>query len=103
MTPQLKQRFEDEVKSHPIVVYMKGTPMFPRCGFSARVVEALKPHGELHAVDVLNDEALRDGIKEFSQWPTLPQVYIHGKFVGGCDIVVELAERGELAALVKGG
>ena len=103
MTPELKTRFDEEVKTHPIVIYMKGNALFPKCGFSAVVVEALKPLGQLYTVDVLNEADVRDGIKEYSKWPTIPQVYIHGKFVGGCDIVRELAERGELESLVKAG
>jgi monothiol glutaredoxin len=101
MTPELKARIEAEINAHKVVVYMKGNALFPRCGFSARAVELLKPFGPVHAVDVLADPALRDGIKEFSNWPTIPQVYINGKFVGGSDIVAELAERGELEAMVK--
>ncbi len=102
MTPELKTRFDEEIKNNPVVVYMKGNPLFPRCGFSAVVCEALKPFGKFHAVDVLAEPEVRDGIKEYSSWPTIPQVYIHGKFVGGCDIIRELAERGELEPLVKG-
>ena len=81
---------------------MKGNVLFPACGFSARAVEFLKPFGPIHSIDVLRDPAVRDGIKQYSNWPTIPQVYINGKFVGGSDIVAELAERGELEALVKG-
>ncbi len=99
----LKARFDDEVKQHKIVIYMKGNALFPRCGFSARAVELLKPFGPLHTVDVLAEPEVREAIKEYSHWPTLPQVYVNGKFVGGSDIVAELAERGELEALVKGG
>ena len=102
MRPELKARFDDEIKTHKIVVYMKGNPLFPRCGFSAVACEALKPFGPIHAVDVLADPEVRDAIKEYSKWPTIPQVYINGKFVGGSDIVRELAERGELEQLVKG-
>lgn len=102
MSPELKARFDAEVKNHKIVVYMKGNALFPRCGFSAVTVETLKPLGELHTVDVLADPEVREGIKEYSSWPTIPQVYINGKFVGGCDIVRDLAERGELKAMVQG-
>ena len=101
LTPELKTRFDDEVKNHRIVVYMKGNQLFPRCGFSAVVVEALKAYGEIYSVDVLAEPAVRDAIKEYSNWPTIPQVYINGKFVGGSDIVRELAERGELEPLVR--
>lgn len=102
LNPDLKARFDKEIAEHPIVIYMKGTALFPRCGFSARALEALKPLGAVHAVDVLMEPAVRDGIKEYSNWPTIPQVYIRGKFIGGSDIVAELAARGELEALVKG-
>lgn len=103
LTPELKARFDDEVKNHKIVLYMKGNQLFPQCGFSARALEALKPFGPVYSVDVLADPAVRDGIKAYSNWPTIPQVYINGQFVGGSDIVAELAARGELEALVKGG
>lgn len=102
LTPELKARFDREVNGHPIVIYMKGNALFPRCGFSATAVELLKPHGEVYAVDVLAEPEVREAIKEYSKWPTIPQVYIHGKFIGGSDIVRELAQRGELEALVKG-
>lgn len=102
MSPELKARFDAEIQSNKIVIYMKGNTLFPSCGFSARAVELLKPFGPLFTVDVLKDPAVRDGIKAYSKWPTIPQVYINGKFVGGSDIVAELAERGELEALVKG-
>lgn len=98
----LKARFEQEIKAYPVVLYMKGNQLFPRCGFSAHALELLKPFGPVHSVDVLNDPEVRDGIKVFSNWPTIPQVYIHGQFVGGSDILSELAQRGELEALVKG-
>lgn len=101
MTPEMKARFDEEIKAHKVVVYMKGNPLFPRCGFSAAAVQALMPYGEVYAVDVLNEPEVRDAIKEYSSWPTIPQVYINGKFVGGSDIVLELASRGELEALIK--
>ena len=99
----LKSRFDKEVSEHPIVIYMKGNQLFPQCGFSARTLEVLKPLGPVFSVDVLAEPAVRDGIKEYSNWPTIPQVYINGQFIGGCDIVTDLAARGELEALVKGG
>ena len=102
LTPELKQRFDDEIKNHKVVIYMKGNQLFPACGFSAKAIELLKPFGALHTVDVLTTPGVRDGIKAYSNWPTIPQVYINGKFVGGSDIVAELASRGELAALVNG-
>ena len=100
MTPELKDRFDREIKENPIVIYMKGNQLFPSCGFSARAVAMLKPYGKLYTVDVLTDPGVRDAIKEYSNWPTIPQVYINGKFIGGSDIVADLAERGELKALV---
>jgi monothiol glutaredoxin len=102
MTPELKQRLENETQAHPVVLYMKGNALFPRCGFSAMAVQLLQQYGPIHAVDVLADPEVREGIKEFTKWPTIPQVFIHGKFVGGSDIVRDLDERGELEALVKG-
>lgn len=98
----LKKRFDDEIKAHPVVLYMKGNALFPRCGFSGRALELLKPYGPVHTVDVLSDPEIREGIKEYSSWPTIPQIYIHGQFIGGSDIVGELAQRGELEKLVKG-
>lgn len=98
----LKARFDQEIKDHPVVVYMKGNQLFPRCGFSARALELLKPFGPVHSVDVLTDNEVREGIKEYSNWPTIPQVYIRGQFIGGSDIVAELAKSGELEKLVKG-
>ncbi len=102
LTPELKARFDREIKEHKIVLYMKGNALFPQCGFSAQALSNLKPLGAVHTVDVLAEPDVRDGIKEYSNWKTIPQVFINGQFVGGCDIVRELAERGELAALVQG-
>ncbi len=102
MTPELKSRFDQEVRSHKIVLFMKGNAMFPQCGFSARALQLLKPYGEVHTVDVLADPEVRQGIKDYTNWPTIPQVFINGEFVGGSDILTELAERGELAAMVGG-
>jgi monothiol glutaredoxin len=98
----LKARFDKEISENPIVIYMKGNLLFPQCGFSARAVQLLQPFGRIYSVDVMKEPAVRDGIKLYSNWPTIPQVYIKGKFVGGSDIVADLAERGELEALVKG-
>src|SRR5688572_32369008 len=92
-----KAFFDQLVKTHRVVLFMKGNKSFPQCGFSAQVVEILKKHGaEFHAVNVLSDHAVREGIKEYSSWPTIPQLYIAGEFVGGCDIVRELDRTGEL-------
>jgi len=91
-----------EVKENKVIVYMKGTPAFPMCGFSAATVAVLKEIGvPFKAVDVLAEPEKRDAIKSFSSWPTIPQVYAGGKFVGGCDIVRELHARGELAPLLR--
>ena len=90
------------VAEHPVVLFMKGSRLFPRCGFSATVVEVLKRSGvtSFHAVDVLLDPEIRQGVKDFSNWPTLPQLYVGGKFVGGADIVREMYESGELAEVL---
>jgi monothiol glutaredoxin len=94
-------RIESDVRSHPVVLYMKGTPVFPQCGFSAQVVQVLSQLGvKFQSFDVLSDDSLRQGIKEFSNWPTIPQLYVQGEFVGGCDIVREMYQSGELAALL---
>lgn len=95
-------KIDEKVKNNKVMVYMKGTPDFPQCGFSAHTVEILKSYGLPFASDdVLADPAVRDGVKRYSNWPTIPQVYIDGKFVGGCDIVHELHERGELEPMLK--
>ena len=90
-------RIQEEISDNDIVLFMKGTPVFPQCGFSAAVVQALTHLGvKYKGVDCLSDPSLRDGIKEFSNWPTIPQLYIKEEFVGGCDIVKEMFESGEL-------
>ena len=92
-----------EIRENKVLVYMKGTPSFPMCGFSAATVEVLREIGvPFKAVDVLAEPDKRDAIKVFSKWPTVPQVYVNGKFVGGCDIVREMHARGELAPLIRG-
>ena len=97
-----KQRIKDQVTGNPVVLYMKGTPVFPQCGFSAAVVQVLSELGvKFKSVDVLKDAEVRQGIKEFSNWPTIPQVYVKGEFVGGCDIVKEMFEQGELEGFFK--
>ena len=89
------------VAEHPVIVFMKGEPEQPRCGFSAAVVQILDHLGvEYVGVDVLQSEALRQGIKSFSDWPTIPQLYVKGEFVGGCDIIREMFQNGELQALL---
>jgi monothiol glutaredoxin len=90
-----------EVKANPVVIYMKGTPRFPMCGFSAATVEVLNEIGVPYkAVDILAEAAKRDAVKAYTKWPTIPQVFVGGKFVGGCDIVREMHAKGELAPLV---
>jgi monothiol glutaredoxin len=97
LSEQTKARIEQTLKQHEIVLYMKGTKSMPRCGFSAQVVQILGGHGvEFHTEDVLADPAIRDGIKEFGNWPTIPQLYYQGTLVGGCDIIRQLDENGEL-------
>jgi monothiol glutaredoxin len=102
MNDDLKARFERETREHEVVIYMKGNALFPRCGFSAAAVEILRRHAPVHAVDVLAEPAVRDGIKEYTSWPTIPQIFIRGQFVGGSDIVRDLEQRGELEKLIKG-
>jgi len=90
-------RIKQEISENPVLLYMKGTPVFPQCGFSARVVQILTTLGvKFKGVDVLADPAIRQGVKDFSNWPTIPQLYVKGEFVGGCDIVSEMFESGEL-------
>ena len=93
-------RIQGKIDENAVVLFMKGTPMFPLCGFSAAVVQALSVTGvKFKGIDVLEDMELRDGIKEFSSWPTIPQLYVKGEFVGGCDIIREMHETGELQQL----
>jgi monothiol glutaredoxin len=95
-------RIQNDVESNPVVLYMKGTPVFPQCGFSAQVVQVLSHLGvKFKAINVLEEDDLREGIKEYSNWPTIPQLYVGGEFVGGCDIVREMYQSGELALLLK--
>lgn len=90
------------VQSHPVVLFMKGTKHFPQCGFSAAVVEVLSELGvDFKTVNVLENPEIRQGIKEFAKWPTIPQLYVRGEFVGGCDIVREMHQAGELEALLR--
>ena len=99
-----KAFIEQTVTDHPVVLFMKGTAQFPQCGFSGRAIELLKASGvqDLVTVNVLEDEEVRQGIKEFSNWPTIPQLYVKGEFVGGADIIGEMHESGELQTLLKG-
>ncbi|MEE8481822.1 MAG: Grx4 family monothiol glutaredoxin [Acidiferrobacterales bacterium] len=97
----VQQQIDDQVKSSRIMLFMKGTPQFPQCGFSGQAVQLLQTCGaEFGSFDVLADDGVRQGIKEYSSWPTIPQLYINGKFVGGCDIMIELHQKGELQKLV---
>lgn len=90
-------RIQTEVNDNDVVLFMKGTPVFPQCGFSASVVQVLNHMGaNFKGINVLEDDGIRDGIKQFSNWPTIPQLYIKGEFVGGCDIIREMFETGEL-------
>ena len=96
------KRIQQDISENDVVLYMKGTPMFPQCGFSAAVVQALSVMGvKFKGIDVLADPGLREGIKQFANWPTIPQLYIKGEFIGGCDIVREMYGSGELQALFK--
>lgn len=93
---------QKHIDSSPVMLFMKGTPMFPQCGFSARVVQILKHAGvPFSSVNVLEDPAIRDGIKQFSNWPTIPQLYVKGEFIGGCDIITEMYQNGELQDLLS--
>ena len=102
MDVTVEERIRQEIADTPVVLYMKGSPVFPQCGFSAAVVQILSHLGvKFKGVDVLADPQIREGIKEFSSWPTIPQLYVHGEFVGGCDIVREMFEAGELQQLFE--
>lgn len=95
-------KIKQDVETHPVLLYMKGTPDQPMCGFSAQVTAVLKSYGvPFHSVDVLADWEVREGIKKFTNWPTIPQLYVKGKFVGGCDITMEMHRKGQLAEVLK--
>jgi len=97
MSEDVQSRIEALVKQHPVLVFMKGDRNFPQCGFSAQVVRILDSMlPEYTTVDVLQDQTIRDGIKEYSSWPTIPQLYLDGEFQGGCDIITEMYQSGEL-------
>ena len=101
MRDEVRKKIEETIQQNRVVLYMKGSKTFPQCGFSARVVQTLKATGaEFLDVNVLADPEVREGIKEFASWPTIPQLYVDGQFVGGCDIVTEMAQSGELAKLL---
>ncbi len=94
---------KETVTTNPVVLFMKGTAQFPQCGFSGRAIEVLKGSGvqDLVTINVLEDDGVRQGIKEYSEWPTIPQLYVKGEFIGGADIMNEMYESGELQALLK--
>ena len=97
MDENTKNEIENEIQSNDVVLYMKGTPVFPQCGFSASTVGVLNHLGiKFSTVNVLENENIRQGIKEYANWPTIPQLYIKGEFIGGCDIITEMAMSGEL-------
>ncbi len=96
------ERIKEQVESNPIIIYMKGTPQFPQCGFSSRAAEAMKAVGvEFAYVNVIADPEIFQDLPKFADWPTFPQLYINGELVGGCDITLELAESGELEKMMK--
>ncbi len=103
MSTDVRQRIHEQVTTHPVVLYMKGTPQFPQCGFSGNAVRILKALGvkDLFTVDVLRDEEIRQGIKDYANWPTIPQLYIRGEFIGGSDIMTEMYQSGELKQLLE--
>ena len=98
----IEQFIDNEVKANDVVVFMKGTPQFPQCGFSGQVVQILDYLGVPYkGINVLESDDLRQGIKAYAQWPTIPQLYVKGEFVGGCDIIREMFQAGELQSLLK--
>lgn len=102
MTADIHTQIAEQVKADDVVLFMKGTPIFPQCGFSAMVVQVLSHAGvKFSAHNVLEDDGLREGIKSYSSWPTIPQLYVKGEFVGGCDIIRDMYETGELQKLLE--
>jgi monothiol glutaredoxin len=99
----VQDTIRQQVTTHPVVLYMKGSPQFPQCGFSANAVKILQASGaaQVYTVDVLQDPDIRQGIKEFANWPTIPQLYVNGEFVGGSDIMQEMYQSGELQKLIS--
>ncbi len=99
----VQDQIKEQVSSNKVMLYMKGTPQFPQCGFSGQAVQVLQACGaDFASFDVLSDESVRQGIKEFANWPTIPQLYINGEFVGGCDIIIEMYQSGELQKMLSG-
>jgi monothiol glutaredoxin len=102
MTPELKERIDNLLKQNKILVFMKGNKLMPQCGFSNNVVQILNTLGvPYQTIDILEDYEIRQGIKEYSNWPTIPQVYIDGQFLGGSDVMIELYQKGELQQMVE--
>ncbi len=102
LDPDISDRIQSEINSQDVVLFMKGTPVMPQCGFSAAVVGVLSHIGvQFRGVNVLEDEQIREGIKVYSDWPTIPQLYVKGEFMGGCDIVREMYETGELLEMLN--
>jgi monothiol glutaredoxin len=102
MDNSVTERIKSDIESNDVVLYMKGTPVFPQCGFSSTVVQVLTHLGvKFKGIDVLTDPSIREGIKQFSNWPTIPQLYVKGEFLGGCDIVREMYQTGELQELLS--
>ncbi len=102
MTPELKERIDNLVHQNKILVFMKGTKLMPQCGFSNNVVQMLNTLGvPFETVDILENPEIRQGVKEYSNWPTIPQVYIDGQFVGGSDVLIEMYQKGELQQMVE--
>ena len=102
-TPEMtKERIQALVDNHSVLLFMKGSKLFPQCGFSNTAVQILQAYDiDFHTVDVLSDEAIRSGVKDFSQWPTIPQLYVAGEFIGGSDIMIELYQTGELGEMIE--
>lgn len=101
MTNPTHKKIADTVSAHDVVIYMKGTPVFPQCGFSSTVVQIFDYLGaDYHSVNVLDDMDIRQGIKDYNNWPTIPQIFVKGEFIGGCDIAREMFETGELKAFL---
>ncbi len=100
---EVQQAIKEQVEAHPVILFMKGTPQFPQCGFSMKASQALAGcEVEFAYVNVLEDQRIRDGVKQFGNWPTIPQLYVAGELVGGSDIILQMYESGELETLVKG-
>lgn len=102
MDDALKERIENDIKNNKVMLYMKGTPEEPQCGFSAQVISVLKTYDvPFKTFNILEDDDIRQGIKEYSDWPTVPQLYVNGEFVGGCDILTEMHSSGELGPVLE--